>query len=104
MSDPATDAQIAASWPDRWARANDPSLRNRSKARNNLRKAFAYALRVDAIREANPDARCATCKHYEQMPHGERKHCSIERDFHGYLMTAPDSLCDKFSERTKHND
>lgn len=98
MSDPATDAAIAKLWPDRWAKANDPTKRNRSKARQQLRKAYANALAFDAFVAANPNARCGNCKHFEKVPHDSKGlwHCSIESDFHGYAITYDGNRCIKW--------
>lgn len=98
MSDPATDAAIAERWPDRWAKANDPAKRNRSKARQQIRKAYADALAYDAFVLANPTARCGNCEHFEKVPHDTKGqwHCSIESDFHGYAIAKADGICTKW--------
>ena len=98
MADPQTDAAIAALWPEAWAKANNPALRNRSKARQQIRQRYKFHLEMDALQKAKPHARCGVCKHYEPVPHssGGKFHCSIESDFHGYQITTPDNLCLKF--------
>lgn len=93
------DALIAARWPDRWARANDPRLRNRSKARNNLRKCFRAAVAHDAFKAANPDARCSNCEHANANPTPGLSglFCLLDSDFEGYQGTNPDNVCARWS-------
>lgn len=97
MADPATDAAIATRWPERWAKANNPALRNRSKARQQIRKAYAFALEFDAFVAAHPNAKCGNCQHFEPIPHSNKGqfHCSIESDFYGYVIAKADGVCIK---------
>jgi len=96
VADPQTDAAIAAKWPEEWAKANDPTLRGRSKARGKLRKEYAYFLAIDALLARQPNACCATCDNFEPVPHSSKMHCSAESDFYGYQIASPDGLCTKW--------
>jgi hypothetical protein len=96
MADPETDAAIAAKWPDAWAKANDPTLRNRSKARQQIRQRYRASLSFDAFKQANPSAQCGNCTNYLPMPHDSRMMCAAESDFHGYAVAKPDGLCMKW--------
>lgn len=100
MADPATDALIAKLWPIDWAKANDPTRRNNSKRRQQLRQAYAYHLRMQALQSAEPDARCGTCEHFELMPEDRtgQHHCSAESDFYGYVLASADNLCLKYKK------
>ena len=96
MADPQTDAAIAAKWPEAWAKANNPNLRNRSKARQQIRQRYRLSLEFAAFKQANPQAQCGNCKHFERMPHDTRMHCSIESDFYGYQIAVAGGLCVKW--------
>ena len=96
MADPETDAAIAAKWPDAWAKANDPSRRNRSKARQQIRQRYRLSLEFAAFKQANPDARCGNCDSFGPMPHDSRMMCGAESDFHGYAIATADGLCMKW--------
>ena len=95
MADPETDAAIAAKWPDAWARANDPTRRGRSKARQQLRQRYRASLEFDAFRQANPEAQCGNCSHFAPMPFDSKgqMHCSAKSDFHGYQIATADGVC-----------
>lgn len=87
------DAEIARVWPDRWARANDPTLRGRSKARNNLRKQYRkWRAQIDFM-EANPTASCLNCQHRRKMPVDARFYCDLDSDFHGYAVLTSNNPC-----------
>lgn len=98
MADAATDAAIAARWPDAWARANDTSLPRRSKARQQLRMRYKHAVALEEFRAANPTARCGNCAHGDRDPTpGIRGlSCELDSDFHGYAMVHPDSVCTRW--------
>lgn len=98
MVDPTTDADIARDWPERWARANDPSLRGRSKARNNLRKAYRGWRALAEFMQANPTASCLTCKNRVKMPLDDRYYCAEDSDFHGYSVLTSNNPCLNYSE------
>ena len=91
MADPATDAAIAIRFPSEWARANDTRLRNRSKARQQLRQRYRIALEMDALRAANPHAKCANCSNRGSW--NGKMICDLDSDFGGYAITDPASLC-----------
>jgi hypothetical protein len=95
MADPQTDAKIAALWPAQWAKANDPTLRRRSKARHNLRAAYDARLKFDAFKAAHPNARCGNCVSFKKMPDDSksRSMCEFDSDFHGYTIATADGLC-----------
>lgn len=99
MSDPATDLAIAAAWPGRWAKANDPSLPGRSKARQKLRQRYAQALKREAFIEANPHARCSSCAHSGGRQFTDALVCELDSDFHGYSVTPPDYVCTRWSAK-----
>jgi hypothetical protein len=92
---PEVDAAIAERFPSEWARANDGSLRGRSKARNNLRKRYRYVVELEAFKAANPDARCGNCAHGDLNPSVGIKglSCELDSDFHGYAMVDPANVC-----------
>ena len=94
MSDPVTDAAIAAKWPERWAKANNPSLPYRSKARQQLRKRYAVALEHKAFVASNPEARCSSCDHGE--PYRDDLSCQLDSDFHGYQIVHPEYVCTRW--------
>jgi hypothetical protein len=98
MADPVTDAAIAARFPREWARANDPSLRNRSKARQQLRQRYRHQLALDALMLANPQARCSSCAHVRTDPSPGLKgtFCDLDSDFEGYARVAPDFVCTRW--------
>ena len=97
-----TDAAIAIKLPAEWARANDPKLRNRSKARNNLRKRYSEILKYEQFVTANPDAKCIECEHCKPFPSdAERLHCELDSDFYGYQQVAPDYVCTRFAHLPK---
>lgn len=100
MADPQTDAAIAELWPEAWARANDPNLRNRSKARQQIRQRYKFHLAMEAFQKAKPHARCGVCEHYEPVPHSSsgKFHCSLGSDFYGYSIAKPDGLCLHFED------
>jgi len=89
------DARIAAAWPDRWAKANDPRP-GASKRRNRVRRHWQLHCALEKFKKDNPTARCGTCANYQMMPLDDRRHCEVESDFYGYLMTKPDSVCMKW--------
>lgn len=94
MADPATDALIAELWPREWANANDPTRRNNSKRRQKLRQAYANHLQMQALRLAEPEARCGTCERHELVPdRTSLYHCAMQSDFYGYVCTGVDYLC-----------
>lgn len=81
---PVTDTQVAARFPAEWARANDPALPNRSKARQKLRQRYRIAIATDAWRTANPGAFCSNCAHCSHPAlRPEAFRCDLESDFHG---------------------
>lgn len=92
-----TDQAVAERFPREWARANDPSLRNRSKARNNLRRRYRLAVEHEAFVAANPLATCAACANSTLNP-GMVKGlaCDLDSDFHGYQMVDPAHVCTRF--------
>jgi hypothetical protein len=96
MADPETDAAIAAKWPVEWAKANNPALRRRSKARQKLRQRFAYGKQIEALLSRNPTAACANCDNFERVPNSDKMHCSAESDFYGYQIASPRGLCLKW--------
>jgi hypothetical protein len=96
--DIATDTQIAQFYPAEWARANDPRLSNRSKARNNLRRRYRLVQEHMAFVAANPEARCSGCAHSNLNPSSIKGLvCDLNSDFHGYQMVSPDDVCTRFS-------
>lgn len=96
LAKPDIDAAIAATWPARWAKANDPTRRNRSKARNNLRKAYAHKVEHDRFVASNPSAACANCAHKWQPPHTIVLACQLDSDFHGYQTVSPIHVCTRW--------
>jgi hypothetical protein len=92
------DAAIAARWPGKWAHANDPKLRSRSKARNNLRKAYRAAVELDAFVAANPNANCGNCDNrlVNPTPGLTGLFCALGSDFHGYQRTDATRVCAKY--------
>lgn len=88
MSAVDIDAAIAAAWPDRWARANNPALPNRSKARNNLRKRWREFVAHQEFVAANPTAACRNCAHCGAIPHSAnaRNFCELDSDYYGYSV------------------
>jgi hypothetical protein len=102
MADPETDAAIAAKWPEQWARANNPALRNRSKARQQIRQRYRLAQAFDAFKQANPDARCGNCGSFKPMPNDAKgaMHCEAESDFYGYQLANANGLCVKWSAKS----
>lgn len=103
MADPVTDALIAELWPEKWAKANDPTRRNNSKRRQQLRQAYALSLEMESLLSRHPDARCGTCEHFELMPHDRtgQHHCAAESDFYGYVLASADNLCLKYKRNIK---
>lgn len=97
MSDPLTDAAIADRWPERWAQANAPTRRNRSKARQQLRKRYAQTLAHEAFVEANPGARCASCDHCRRRALSAGLMCLLDSDFYGDRIVNADDVCTRFS-------
>lgn len=97
MADEATDAAIAKRFPGEWRRANDPNYRNRSKARQKLRRRFKYELEREAFSEANPDAACIDCIH--RYDWNNRLTCSIENDFHGYQIVEAGHFCTHWEKK-----
>jgi hypothetical protein len=94
------DHEIAAAWPDKWARANNPALRSRSKARNNLRKSWRGHKEWLAFKAANPTAACANCRYNTPMPNDGRSTCDVGSDFHGYSMIRDvSSVCTEHKAR-----
>jgi hypothetical protein len=96
----ALDAEIARVWPVEWRKANDPTRRNRSKARNNVRKRWLAMLELGAFRAANPDARCANCTHCKPYKSRDKNecHCELASDFYGYSLTKLDHVCTRWKE------
>lgn len=89
------DAEIAATWPSRWAKAN-AARPGASKRRNVLRRAFAGFKADLAFKVANPNARCGNCRHYKPLPFASKRHthhCEIESDFAGYSCTTVNHVC-----------
>jgi len=93
VSDAATDAAIAAKWPDAWMKANDPARRNRSKARQQIRQRYAHAMAFEVFVAANPQARCANCDNAGSRHFETRPICELDSDFHGYQPVDPDHRC-----------
>lgn len=92
MGDPVTDAAIAQRWPREWAAANDPARTGNSKRRNKLRKQYAEALDLAALRKTG--ARCGNCEHFEaRNVHVDHAVCELLSDFHGYTLADADGLC-----------
>lgn len=91
------DADIAAAWPARWAKAN-ASRPGASKRRNNLRRQWRLHRELTAFVAANPTAGCANCAHYRPVPHDARKCCDLDSDFHGYMMTPPEHVCTRWKD------
>lgn len=103
-ADGYSDGDIARDWPDRWERANNPTLRGRSKARNNLRKAYrGWRAQIDFMR-ANPTASCLNCQHRKQMPLDTRFHCELDSDFHGYAVLASNNPCVRHQFMDPHHE
>lgn len=95
------DAIIAAAWPERWGKANTGRLQ--SKRRNQLRKAWRCHLELEALKAANPHAKCANCRHCADVPHTAhrpKKHCELDSDFYGYLLVKPNHVCTRWKELT----
>jgi hypothetical protein len=90
---PETDAAIAARWPEKWAKANDATLRGRSKARQKLRQQYAYTLEFEAFVAANPNAKCGNCEHFGRVPDSQKRCCDLDSDFYGYAITKADGAC-----------
>ena len=99
MADPQTDAKIAAMWPKQWARANDSSLRNRSKARQQIRQRFALANKHSAFVAANPEARCGNCEHQSFTHHTQKARCDLDSDFHGDQLVSLQDVCTRWRAR-----
>lgn len=94
-----SDEAIAKAWPDRWAIANDPARRNRSKARNNLRRLWKHHVELEQFKSANPDARCANCEHrsVNQMVLSGTATCDLDSDFQGYQRVDDAAVCARWS-------
>lgn len=91
MADAETDALIAARWPEKWA------VTRTSKGRNNLRRRFKAAVRLDRLRDKG--ARCADCKHFDaSLKYYRKPICEMGSDFHGYQIAEPDGLCVDFDK------
>ena len=100
MADEVTDAQIAAAWPERWQRANDPNLGNRSKARQQLRKAWRLSQEFASFKTANPKANCGNCQYLAITPHTKKMHCELDSDFHGYQLVQDEtSVCTRHARK-----
>ena len=91
----ATDAAIAEHWPAQWAKANNPVLRNRSKARNNLRRQWRLAQEHQAFVAANPEAKCGNCAHCSTQ-HYKKPYCELDSDFHGYQLVELQDVCTRW--------
>lgn len=88
------DAAIARRFPEEWRRANDPAKRNRSKARNNLRRRYRAAMEFDDFVLANPRAKCGNCANLLRNPGSlTGTYCDLDSDFHGYMRASEDGLC-----------
>lgn len=90
------DAKIAKAWPNRWAKANDPNLRGRSKARQQLRRAWRRKLEFEAFKAANPDMSCFNCQHREKNPTTMPEfdwHCAMGQDGPWYSPITEDRPC-----------
>lgn len=93
MADPATDAAIAAEWPEAWARANDPARSGASKRRTKLRKEWATAQKIKLLKAEGRS--CRTCVNFgSTSAFSERETvCDLHSDFYGYQMAKPTGLC-----------
>ncbi len=87
----ALDAEIAAKWPQEWAKANH-SRPGASKRRNNLRKRYRYVMELEAFVRENPTAKCANCRHMSTVNYS-KPYCELDSDFHGYQTVALDYVC-----------
>lgn len=87
------DAAIAKNWPRRWAAANDPTKPNRSKARNNLRRQYRAAMTLSEWQANHPQATCGTCDNCAEIPGSAGRHCDVESDFKGYVVTYAETAC-----------
>lgn len=92
---PEIDAKIAALWPDKWAKANDPRLARRAKARNHLRSAYAAHVKFADFKARHPNASCGNCVNFKRLPHDTkgRHMCEADSDFHGYTIVERNGLC-----------
>ena len=100
MADIQTDAAIAEAWPGKWAKANDQSRPGASKRRNQLRKAWATAKKLDALSEQG--AACETCANFglTRALGGLKTICELRSDFEGYQLADPANLCADWKART----
>lgn len=92
-------AHIAALWPARWAKANDPALTKRGKARKRLRDAYIGMQQLAVFKAAHPTARCGNCAKFKRMPLDSkgRSHCEADSDFHGYTIADRNGICTRWS-------
>lgn len=87
------DAQIAARLPKEWAKENDPTLRNRSKARNNLRKRYKALIALEDLKAKHPEADCSNCVNASPWGPEQVMSCDLDSDFHGYRPITPEHVC-----------
>ena len=82
------DEDIKRRWPDKWAKAE-----LNTSYRNQLRRAYAAQLRLDAAREKG--ARCGTCEHRDVSSSYSGRHwCRRTEDF-----TAEGHLCSSYQPK-----
>lgn len=95
--DPIIDAAIAKLWPAAWARANDPRLRNRSKARQQIRKRYRDHVAYVEFRKSFPTAACKNCANRSE-PHlmPGKLACDLDSDFHGYQLVDSENVCTRW--------